>query len=114
MSRVPSRIPTRKRTKLVYRYLVGPIGAPQFYVEDYVAAKLFFVYVPDEYSEGLGGLEQFTMGQRLFEAAPAYKAIRVDKRGALRGPERGILHVRTLEIELTGGRLIRLGGGRTS
>lgn len=114
MSRVPARRSTRKRTKLVHRYLVGADATnPQFYVEDYVAAKLFLVYVPDDYSANLEGLARFTMGRRLFEELPAYKALRVDRKSASVSPlaprSLNVLHVPRLDIDLTGGRTLRLG-----
>jgi hypothetical protein len=98
----------------VHRYLVGPPNAPpQFYVEDYVAAKLFLVYVPDDYSAELEGLERFTLGRRLFEDVPAYRAIRVDRTKASVSPlaprSMNVLHVPLLDIEIAGGRTIRLG-----
>lgn len=117
MSRVPARRSTRKRTKLVHRYLVGSDADanPQFYVEDYVAAKLFLVYVPDDYSAKLEGLDRFTLGRRLFEEVPAYKAIRVDRRAGSVSPlaprSLNVLHVPRLDIELVGGRTLRLGSG---
>ena len=108
MSRVPARRGTRKRTKIVHRYLVGPIGAPQFYVEDYMSARLFLVYVPDDYSA-----ERFTLGRRLFEEVPSYKGLRVERRGApvstMAPRSANVLHVPVLDIEITGGRTIRLG-----
>lgn len=113
MSRVPARRGTRKRTKIVHRYLVGPIGAPQFYVEDYVSARLFLVYVPDDYSADLPGIERFTLGRRLFEEVPAYKALRVERRGApvskMAPAAANVLHVPVLDIEITRGKIIRLG-----
>ena len=112
MSRVPARRSTRKRTKIVHRYLVGPTNAPRFYVEDYVSARLFLVYVPDDYSAELPGIERFTLGRRLFEEIPAYKALRVERRGAtvseLAPRAANVLHVPVLDIEITGGRTIRL------
>jgi hypothetical protein len=115
MSRVPARRSTRKRTKIVHRYLVGPVDAPQFYVEDYVSARLFLVYVPDDYSARLPGLERFTLGRRLFEEIPAYKSLRADRRGAVVAATEiaprsaNVLHVPSLDIEIRGGRVIRLG-----
>ena len=113
MSRVPARRGTRKRTKVVHRYLVGAIGAPQFYVEDYVSARLFLVYVPDDYSADLPGIERFTLGRRLFEEVPAYKALRVERRDApvskMAPTAANVLHVPVLDIEITRGRIIRLG-----
>ena len=113
MSRVPARRGTRKRTKIVHRYLVGPTSAPQFYVEDYVSARLFLVYVPDDYSAELPGIERFTLGRRLFEEVPTYKTLRVERRGApvskLAPVAANVLHVPMLDIEISGGRTIRLG-----
>ena len=113
MSRVPARRGTRKRTKIVHRYLVGPVGTPQFYVEDYVSARLFLVYVPDDYSAKLPGIERFTLGRRLFEDVPTYKSLRVERRGApvstMAPRSANVLHVPVLDIEISGGRTIRLG-----
>lgn len=135
MSRVPARRSTRKRetrvsrllpllenqqgrkrTKIVHRYLVGPVDSPQFYVEDYVSAHLFLVYIPDDYSAKLPGLERFTLGRRLFEEIPAYRTLQVDRRTAVLAEptiaprSANVLHVPLLDIEIRGGRVIRLGG----
>jgi hypothetical protein len=113
MNRIPAQRNTRKRTKIVHRYLVGSVGSPQFYVEDYVSARLFLVYVPDDYSADLPGIERFTLGRRLFEVAPSYKKLHVERRGASVskiGPAAAnVLHVPVLDIELSGKRIIRLG-----
>ena len=105
--------PNRKRTKLVHRYLVGPPDDPQFYVEDYVSARLFVVYVPDDYSAGLPDMERFTLGRRLFEDISTNKSLRVERRGAygstMAPRSANVLHVPVLDIEISGGRIIRLG-----
>lgn len=91
------------------------MDAPQFYVEDYVSAHLFLVYVPDDYSAKLPGLERFTLGRRLFEEIPAYKALRADRRNAVVATtawaprSANVLHVPLLDIEIRGGRVMRLG-----
>ncbi len=91
------------------------MDAPQFYVEDYVSARLFLVYVPDDYSAKLPGLERFTLGRRLFEEIPAYKTLKADRRSATVATAEwaprsaNVLHVPSLDIEIRGGRVMRLG-----
>jgi hypothetical protein len=109
MSRIPARRGTRKRNKVVHRYLVGSIEDPQFYVEEYVSARMFLVYVPDDYSAKLPGIERFTLGRRLFEDFTTYKSLRIDRLSAtISTLSPRVIHVPSLSIEIRGGRVIRL------
>jgi hypothetical protein len=108
MNRIPARRGTRKRNKVVHRYLVGSIDNPRFYVEDYVSARLVLVYVPDHYSEKLPGIERFTLGRRLFGDI-RYKSLRVNTQDAVLSTiSSRVFHVPLLDIEISRGRVIRL------